>query len=91
MLSGEGKSTKNNHPSCQNLLVSSVSMTTEHRFPLTLMTALKLRALEHPAAQVRTGGLPSIPRRTGLLVRAQTANQGREALMVAVGATKMGM
>uniref|UniRef100_A0A0A9EUW4 Uncharacterized protein n=1 Tax=Arundo donax TaxID=35708 RepID=A0A0A9EUW4_ARUDO len=48
-------------------------MTTGHRFPLTLTIALKLRALEHPAAQVRTGDLPSIPRRTALLVRAQNS------------------
>lgn len=35
------------------------------------------RALGHPAAQVRTGGLPSILQQMALLIPAQAANQGR--------------
>ena len=49
------------------------------------------RALEHRAARVRTGGLPLIPHQMVLLLQAKTVNQGREVLMVAVGATRMGM
>jgi hypothetical protein len=46
------------------------------------------KALEHPAAQARTGGLPSMACQMGLLVQ---VNQGREAQMAAVGAVKMVM
>jgi hypothetical protein len=42
----------------------------------------------HPAALVRTGGLPSILQQMALLL---LLKQGREVLMVAVGALKMEM
>lgn len=83
MLNVEGKNTKNNHLSCQSLPVNLVSMTTG--LLLMPMISLKLRAPGHPTAQVRIGGLPSIPHPTD---PAQAANQGQEALMDAEGAMK---
>jgi hypothetical protein len=46
------------------------------------------RAQGHPAALVRTGGLPSILQQMALLL---LLKQGREVPMAAVGALKMEM